>query len=76
VGAADYILGSWRVNGITQIRSSQPYTVYVSGDIANAGTHSETDWYKAADFSLFRQFPIRETKVVEFRGEAPGCKSA
>lgn len=34
---ADYILGNWQVNGIARLRSGQPYTVVLSGDIANTG---------------------------------------
>jgi hypothetical protein len=34
---ADYILGNWQVNGITALRSGIPYTVMVSGDVANTG---------------------------------------
>ena len=34
---ADYVLGNWQLNGISVLRSGVPYTVMVSGDIANTG---------------------------------------
>lgn len=34
---ADYILGNWQINGIATLRSGQPYSLVVSGDIANTG---------------------------------------
>jgi hypothetical protein len=34
---ADYILGNWQLNGIVTLTSGIPYTVNVSGDIANIG---------------------------------------
>ena len=33
----DYIIGNWQVNGISQLRSGQPYSVTVTGDSANIG---------------------------------------
>ncbi|HZT32656.1 MAG TPA: TonB-dependent receptor [Bryobacteraceae bacterium] len=110
--AADYILGNWQLNGITVLRSGIPYTVMVSGDIANTGNTGyerlnlvgnptpanqgpnqwlvrsafavpapytfgalgrdafRSDWSKNVDLSIFRQFPIRESKSLEFRAEA------
>jgi len=35
--ALNYILGNWQVNGITVLRSGQPYTVTLTGDSANIG---------------------------------------
>ncbi|HEX4807366.1 MAG TPA: carboxypeptidase regulatory-like domain-containing protein [Bryobacteraceae bacterium] len=35
--AADYILGNWQLNGIVTYTSGVPFTVNVSGDIANTG---------------------------------------
>jgi hypothetical protein len=109
---ADYVLGNWQVNGITVLRSGIPYTVMVSGDIANTGNTGyerlnlvgnptpasqnpnqwlvrsafavpapytfgalgrdafRSDWSKNVDLSLFRQFPITESKSFEFRAEA------
>jgi hypothetical protein len=34
---ADYLLGNWQFNGIVQLHSGLPYTVGVTGDIANTG---------------------------------------
>ena len=34
---ADYIIGNWQANGIVSLRSGVPYSVVVSGDIANTG---------------------------------------
>ncbi len=36
-GAADYVLGNWKVNGILTMTSGLPYDVGISGDIANTG---------------------------------------
>lgn len=112
----DYVLGNWQVNGIALVRSGVPYTVGVSGDVANTGnvgsggyyerlnlvgnphlsnpTPGEwfntaafavpaqytfgnvgrnalrSDHYTDVDFSLFRQFPIWEKKMLELRFEA------
>jgi hypothetical protein len=33
----DYIIGNWQVNGITALRSGQPYSVTLTGDSANIG---------------------------------------
>ncbi|WP_321471193.1 carboxypeptidase regulatory-like domain-containing protein [uncultured Paludibaculum sp.] len=35
--AADYVIGNWQLNGIVTLRSGQPYTLTVNGDIANTG---------------------------------------
>ncbi|MBI3683912.1 MAG: TonB-dependent receptor [Acidobacteria bacterium] len=34
---ADYVLGNWQVNGVSDIRSGVPVNVTVAGDIANTG---------------------------------------
>jgi hypothetical protein len=33
----DAIIGNWQFNGITSIRSGQPYNLSISGDLANTG---------------------------------------
>lgn len=112
----DDVIGNWQVNGILSLHSGPPYTLGVSGDIANTGNNGSigfyerlnqvgnpnlpnptpaewfnasafqspaaftygnlgrntmrADWGKDLDFSLFRKFPIRETKYFEFRVEA------
>ena len=35
--AVDYVLGNWQVNGITLLRSGQPFNLTVTGDLANTG---------------------------------------
>ncbi len=35
--AADYLLGNWQVNGLALFRSGLPYSLVLSGDIANTG---------------------------------------
>jgi hypothetical protein len=35
--ALDYALGGWQVNGLFQAHSGQPFTPYISSDIANTG---------------------------------------
>jgi hypothetical protein len=39
--ALDYVIGNWKVNGITSLSSGLPFTVTVSGDIANVGNGSD-----------------------------------
>ncbi len=34
----DYVISNWQWNGITNIRSGQPFNLTVSGDIANTGS--------------------------------------
>jgi len=113
-GAASWLLGNWQTNAIVQLRSGQPFTVYVSGDVANIGnTISWFDYARAnlvgnpklsngtseeffntsafavpsfsygnlgrntmwsapvynADFSLFKNFVVREGMNLQFRGE-------
>jgi len=35
---ADYLIGNWQFNGVSNIRSGQPFNLTVSGDIANTGS--------------------------------------
>jgi hypothetical protein len=35
--ALNYVIGNWQLNTITVLRSGQPYTVVLSGDVANTG---------------------------------------
>jgi outer membrane receptor protein involved in Fe transport len=113
----DYVIGPWQLNGILTLSSGIPYSVGISGDIANTGesgssngfgyerlnlvgdpnlsnpTTAEwfntaafavpdrftfgntgrnilrTDWFKGLDLSIFRQFPITESKRLVFRAE-------
>ncbi|HTS69963.1 MAG TPA: hypothetical protein VMO17_13360, partial [Terriglobia bacterium] len=39
--ALDYVIGPWSINGIFSIRSGEPQTLGVSGDIANIGGNNE-----------------------------------
>lgn len=34
---ANYILGNWQANGIVRLSSGQPYSLQISGDLANTG---------------------------------------
>ena len=112
----DYVAGGWHANAIISLRSGIPYTLGVSGDIANTGNSNSggfyerlnvvgnprldnpstaqwfnvkafsvpaaftygnlgrntlrSDWGKNFDFSLFREFRIRERARLQFRAEA------
>jgi hypothetical protein len=65
--AVDYVVGGWQVNGIALLRSGQPYTLQVAGDLANTGnsnylrpnvvgdwhvgTPTRTAWFNKAAFA-------------------------
>jgi hypothetical protein len=111
--ALDYVIGNWQVNTITTARSGQPYSITVSGDVANTGNGGTYEtanmignpalsnptrqkWFNTSAFqipavytfgslgrdifrsepfwnidaSIFRQFPIFEKRMLEFRAEA------
>jgi hypothetical protein len=108
----DNIIGGWQFNGIGRFTSGAPFTVVMSGDIANTGNtgnymrpilvgdpvpsdQSPSNWlnksafeapapftygnvgrntvrsdgYKGLDLSVFRKFPLTESKQLEFRAE-------
>jgi hypothetical protein len=113
-GAASWLLGNWQVNSVVQMRSGQPFTVYVNGDVANIGNTvswwsyarpnlvgnphvskpTTEAWFNSSafavpsfsygnlgrntlrsasvydvDFSLFKNFRVRESLNFQFRGE-------
>jgi hypothetical protein len=43
--ATDYIAGNWQLNTIMVLRSGVPYTLGVSGDIANTGNSNNAGFY-------------------------------
>lgn len=45
-GPLDYVLGNWQINNIFLARSGQPFTPYISSDIANTGNAND---YETAD---------------------------
>jgi hypothetical protein len=45
-GAASWLLGNWQVDSVVQLRSGQPFTVYVNGDVANIG--NTVSWWSYA----------------------------
>ncbi len=45
-GVTAWILGNWQANGVVQVRSGQPYTLSVAGDVANIG--SGVSWWNYA----------------------------
>ena len=44
--ALDYILGNWQINTITSFHSGLPFTLGVSGDIANTGNSNNAGFYE------------------------------
>ena len=42
----DYIIGNWQTNGILSLHSGIPYTLGVSGDIANTGNSNSAGFYE------------------------------
>ena len=111
-GVVDNIIGGWQFNGIGRFASGAPFTVVISGDIANTGNAGNylrpnlvgdpvpsdrgpnnwldqsafafpapftfgnlgrntvrSDGLEALDLSLFRNFPLTESKRLEFRAE-------
>jgi hypothetical protein len=113
-GMASRLLGNWQLNSIVQLRSGVPYSMSVTGDVANIGNTvswynyarpnlvgnanvsnpTSEEWFNPsafavpsfsygnvgrntlrsapcynADFSLFKNFPIREGLNLSFRAE-------
>lgn len=44
--ALDYLTGGWQTNAILSLHSGQPYTLGVSGDIANTGNSNNAGFYE------------------------------
>lgn len=40
----DYVLGNWQANGIFLAHSGQPFTPYISSDIANTGNNAGSEY--------------------------------
>jgi hypothetical protein len=113
-GAASRLLGNWQLNSIVQLRSGVPYSMSVTGDVANIGNTvgwwnyarpnlvgdphlsnpTSERWFNpaafavpsfsygnvgrdtlrsapayTADFSLFKNFVLREGTNLSFRAE-------
>jgi hypothetical protein len=45
-GALDYVIGGWQTNAILSLHSGTPYTLGVSGDIANTGNSNNAGYYE------------------------------
>jgi hypothetical protein len=45
-GPGSWFLGNWQLNSIVQARSGQPYTLAVTGDVANIG--NDVSWWNYA----------------------------
>ena len=67
----NYLIGNWKVNGITSLTSGLPFTAFVSGDIANVGVGNERpnlvgdphianpsigEWFNTAAFTVPAQY--------------------
>jgi Carboxypeptidase regulatory-like domain len=44
--ALDYVMGNWELNTITSLHSGTPFTIGVSGDIANTGNSNNAGFYE------------------------------
>jgi hypothetical protein len=44
--ALDYVIGNWELNTITSFHSGLPFTIGVSGDIANTGNSNNAGFYE------------------------------
>jgi len=45
-GVLDYVIGGWQTNAILSLHSGIPYTLGVSGDIANTGNSNNAGYYE------------------------------
>ena len=45
-GVLDYVIGGWQTNAIVSLHSGTPYTLGVSGDIANTGNSNSAGYYE------------------------------
>jgi hypothetical protein len=64
--ALDYVIGNWQVNGIVTLRSGQPFTPVVSGDVANTGNSSYMRPNVVGDWRLDNPTPQKWFNTAAF----------
>jgi hypothetical protein len=73
--ALDYALGGWQLNTITALHSGLPFTVGVSGDIANTGNSNSAGFYERLNLignpSLANRSPALWFNTGAFAAPAP-----
>lgn len=68
---ADYLIGNWQVNGISDIRSGLPVNITVSGDIANTGNVNYLRPNLVGNWSVDNPTPARWFDRAAFAAPAP-----
>src|SRR6185437_13151875 len=67
----DFIVGNWQVNGILTLRSGQPFTLGVNGDIANTGNTNYMRPNVVGDWQVANPNPSQWFNPAAFQAPAP-----